>query len=47
MISGQDQLIIARAAVAALRVSHAGKAPSRFWILEAGDIVKLGRDEWK
>jgi hypothetical protein len=24
-----------------------GKAPSKYWVLEMGDIVKLGRDEWK
>lgn len=41
---GQDQAVIARAAVAAARVAEKGMAPSRFWVLEAADIIKLGRD---
>ncbi len=24
-----------------------GKAPSKYWVVEQADIVKLGRDEWK
>ncbi|KEQ77498.1 NAD(P)-binding protein [Aureobasidium namibiae CBS 147.97] len=43
----QDQTVIGRAAVAAVAMVERGKAPSRFWILEQSDIVKLGRDEWK
>ena len=23
------------------------KAPSKYWVVEQADIVKLGRDEWK
>ncbi|KAF4234882.1 hypothetical protein CNMCM6805_008355 [Aspergillus fumigatiaffinis] len=44
---GQDQTVIARAAVAAARMAEEGKAPSKYWVVEMGDIVKLGRDEWK
>jgi hypothetical protein len=24
-----------------------GKAPSKYWVVEAADILKFGRDEWK
>jgi hypothetical protein len=24
-----------------------GKAPSKYWVVEMADIVKLGRDKWK
>lgn len=44
---GQDQTIIGRAAVAAARLAHQGKAPSKYWVLEQADIVKYGRDEWR
>jgi len=44
---GQDQNIIARAAVAAAQAAQEGKAPSKYWILEQADVVKYGRDEWK
>ncbi|PGH14647.1 protein fmp52-2, mitochondrial [Polytolypa hystricis UAMH7299] len=44
---GQDQTIIGRAAVAAARMAEEGKAPSKYWVVEMADIVKLGRDEWK
>ncbi|KAA8642780.1 hypothetical protein EYZ11_002940 [Aspergillus tanneri] len=43
---GQDQTTIGRAAVAAARMAEEGKAPSKYWIVEMSDIVKLGRDEW-
>ncbi|KAL7785670.1 major facilitator superfamily domain-containing protein [Trichoderma afarasin] len=43
----QDQKIIGRAAVAAVRIVEEGKAPAKFWVLEQSDIVRLGRDEWK
>ncbi|KAF7595191.1 hypothetical protein BBP40_006935 [Aspergillus hancockii] len=46
MIS-QDQTVIGRAAVAAARLAEEGNAPSKYWVLEQADIVKLGRDEWK
>ncbi|OJI98643.1 hypothetical protein ASPVEDRAFT_25504 [Aspergillus versicolor CBS 583.65] len=44
---GQDQRVIGRAAVAAARIAEEGKAPSKYWVLEQADIVRLGRDEWK
>jgi nucleoside-diphosphate-sugar epimerase len=44
---GQEADVIARAAVAAARIAEEGKAPSKFWVLEQGDIVRLGRTEWK
>ncbi|KAJ5676176.1 NADH(P)-binding domain-containing protein [Penicillium macrosclerotiorum] len=44
---GQDQTIIGRAAVAAVQRAEEGKAPSKYWVLEQADIVRLGREEWK
>ncbi|KAJ5128593.1 NAD(P)-binding protein [Penicillium atrosanguineum] len=44
---GQDQTTIGRAAVAAARMAEEGNAPSKYWVLEQADIVRLGRDEWK
>jgi uncharacterized protein YbjT (DUF2867 family) len=44
---GQDAVVIGRAAVAAARLAAEGKAPSKYWVLEGADIVRLGRDEWK
>lgn len=44
---GQDAEVIARAAVHAARIADEGKAPEKYWILEAKDIVRLGRTEWK
>ncbi|KAM7216176.1 protein FMP52, mitochondrial [Rhypophila decipiens] len=44
---GQDAEVIARAAVHAARLADEGKAPEKYWILEAKDIVRLGRTEWK
>ncbi|PYI11952.1 NAD(P)-binding protein [Aspergillus sclerotiicarbonarius CBS 121057] len=43
---GQDQKIIGQAAVAAARMADEGKTPSRYWVVEMADIVRLGRDEW-
>ncbi|KAK4503649.1 hypothetical protein PRZ48_004564 [Zasmidium cellare] len=43
---GQDQVIIGRATVAALRLAQEGKAPSKYWVVEKPDICKFGRDEW-
>ncbi|KAL2870739.1 NAD(P)-binding protein [Aspergillus lucknowensis] len=43
----QDQRVIGRAAVAAARLAEEGKAPSKYWVLERADIVRLGRTEWK
>ena len=45
--TGQDQLVIGRAAVAAARMAEEGTAPAKYWILEQADIVRLGRNEWK
>ena len=47
LLLGQDQTIIGRAAVAAAQTAEEGKAPSKYWILESSDILKLGRNEWK
>lgn len=44
---GQDQTFIGRAAVVAARKVEEGQAPSKFWVVEAADILKFGRDEWK
>ncbi|KND90543.1 Protein fmp52-2, mitochondrial [Tolypocladium ophioglossoides CBS 100239] len=43
---GQDAAVIARAAVRAAQLADEGKAPSKYWVVEAGDIVRLGRTEW-
>ena len=44
---GQEAEVIARAAVAAARLVREGKAPQKYWVIEAKDIVRLGRTEWK
>ncbi|KAK9424166.1 putative Protein FMP52 [Seiridium unicorne] len=44
---GQDANIIARAAVNAALLAKEGKAPSKYWVLEQADVVRLGRDEYK
>jgi len=44
---GQDAEVIARAAVHAARLADEGKAPSKYWVLEGADVVRLGRTEWK
>lgn len=46
-LAAQDQSTIGRAAVAAARMAEEGKAPSKYWVVEAADIVKYGRTEWK
>ncbi|KYK54964.1 hypothetical protein DCS_06925 [Drechmeria coniospora] len=43
---GQDAEVIARAAVRAVELVDQGKAPSAYWVIEAKEIVKLGRAEW-
>ncbi|KAI1310675.1 NAD(P)-binding protein [Xylaria venustula] len=43
----QDGEVVARAAVNAAILAGEGKAPSKYWVLEQSDIVRLGRDEWK
>jgi hypothetical protein len=42
-----DQAVIGRAAVAAARMAKGGDAPSKYWVVEQRDIIRLGRDEWK
>ncbi|KAI1387519.1 NAD(P)-binding protein [Hypoxylon trugodes] len=44
---GQEPEVIGRAAVHASVLAAEGKAPSKYWVLEQADIVRLGRDEWK
>ncbi|KAK4128458.1 protein FMP52, mitochondrial [Parathielavia appendiculata] len=44
---GQEAEVIARAAVHAAKIAEEGKAPSKHWVLEQSDIVRLGRTEWK
>ncbi|KAM4062965.1 NAD(P)H-binding domain-containing protein [Hirsutella rhossiliensis] len=43
---GQDADVIARAAVRAAQLAAQGKAPAKYWVVEASDIVRLGRTEW-
>lgn len=43
---GQEAEVIARAAIKAAQMVDEGKAPSKYWVVEAGDIIKLGRTEW-
>ncbi|OQD79443.1 hypothetical protein PENANT_c051G07160 [Penicillium antarcticum] len=47
MIIAADQTVIGRAAVAAARMAEAGNAPSKYWVVEQPDIIRLGKDEWK
>lgn len=42
----QDADVIARAAIKAVQLANEGKAPSKYWVVEASDIIKLGRTEW-
>ncbi|RFU81861.1 fmp52, mitochondrial [Trichoderma arundinaceum] len=42
----QDAEVIARAAIRATQLADEGKAPSKFWVLGQGDIIRLGRTEW-
>lgn len=44
---GQEAEVIARAAAHAAALAAEGKAPSKFWVVEQDDIVRLGRTEWK
>ncbi|EQL04011.1 hypothetical protein OCS_00258 [Ophiocordyceps sinensis CO18] len=45
-VIGQDADVIARAAVRAAQLAAQGKAPSKYWVVEASEIVRLGRTEW-
>jgi hypothetical protein len=42
-----DQKFIGRAAVVAAQMADERKAPSKYWVLEQADILRLGRDEWR
>ncbi|KAJ3474479.1 hypothetical protein NLG97_g9828 [Lecanicillium saksenae] len=44
---GQDAVVIARAAVRAAQMAEEGRAPSKYWVVEASDIIRLGQTEWK
>ncbi|KAI3539994.1 hypothetical protein CABS01_09982 [Colletotrichum abscissum] len=44
---GQEAEVIARAAVHAAVLVEQGKAPAGLWVIEAPEIVRLGRTEWK
>jgi len=44
---GQEAEVIARATVHAMKLAEQGKAPSKYWVIEADEIIKLGRTEWK
>lgn len=44
---GQEAEVIARAAVRAAQLVEEGKAPSKHWIIEQAEIIRLGRTEWK
>ncbi|KAI9818840.1 MAG: Protein fmp52, mitochondrial [Pycnora praestabilis] len=43
----QDADVIGKAAVSAGMKCLAGQAPSRVWLVTQGDIVRLGRTEWR
>ncbi|KAH7175596.1 hypothetical protein EDB81DRAFT_863660, partial [Dactylonectria macrodidyma] len=43
---GQDADEIAKSAVRAVQLANEGKAPSKYWVLEGSDIIRLGRTEW-
>uniref|UniRef100_A0A0B7KHM9 NAD(P)-binding domain-containing protein n=1 Tax=Bionectria ochroleuca TaxID=29856 RepID=A0A0B7KHM9_BIOOC len=42
---GQDVDVIARATTKAIKLANEGKAPSKHWVLEGADILKLGAEE--
>ncbi|OAA78931.1 NAD(P)-binding domain protein [Akanthomyces lecanii RCEF 1005] len=44
---GQDADVIAKAAVRAAKLAEEGKAPGKYWVVEASDIIRLGKTEWK
>ena len=47
---GQDADVIAKAALAAVMMAKEGKVPESgkgYWVVEAKDVLRLGRDEWK
>lgn len=40
---GQETDVIARATVKATQIAAEGKAPNKFWVIEAAEIIKLGQ----
>ncbi|CAM1501926.1 Fc.00g039100.m01.CDS01 [Cosmosporella sp. VM-42] len=44
---GQEAEVIARAAVRAAQLVEEGKAPSKYWVIDSTELIKLGRTEWK
>ncbi|RMZ82056.1 hypothetical protein DV737_g2167, partial [Chaetothyriales sp. CBS 132003] len=43
----QDDVVIARAAVAAAEKLQTGQQTDKVWVLGGSEIIKLGRTEWK
>ncbi|KFH46375.1 Protein-like protein [Hapsidospora chrysogenum ATCC 11550] len=44
---GQEADVIGRAAAKAAQIAAEGKAPSKYWIVDTNEILKLGRSEAK
>lgn len=44
---GQEVDVIARATVKAAQMAAEGKAPSKFWVIDSNEIIKLGQPEAK
>ncbi|KAG5949449.1 hypothetical protein E4U53_005878 [Claviceps sorghi] len=42
---GQDAEVIARAAIRAAQLAEEGHAPDKYWVLEASEILRLGKPE--
>jgi hypothetical protein len=40
---GQDAEVIAREAIKATQIAAEGKSPGKFWVVESGEILRLGR----
>lgn len=43
---GQEADVIAKAAIRAAQLAAEGKAPSKYWVIEGSDIVRMGKTEW-
>lgn len=43
---GQEADVIAKAAIRAAQLADQGKAPSKYWVIEGSDIVRMGQTEW-
>ncbi|KAH8177180.1 NAD dependent epimerase/dehydratase family protein [Sarocladium implicatum] len=39
--------VVGRAATAAIKQAAEGKAPSKYWVVEQPDVIRLGRTEWR